>query len=59
MKYWFIVENVSSIYSDDCILVYNYFIKSKVVNLPLHLNQLESFKDHDSIGVWKIKSLKN
>lgn len=59
MKEWFTVESSPVLKTDNCILVDNYFFINKVVNLSLRLNQLKSLKTKTSIGVWKIKSLKN
>lgn len=45
--------------NDNCILVDNYFGINEVFNIPFKLKELNEYKCKDSIGVWKIKSLKN
>ena len=59
MKEGFIVENAYILNGDNCILVDNDIGSNIVYNLPLNENAIENNKDEDSIGVWKIKSLKN
>lgn len=59
MKEGFTVVNLPICVGDNCILVDNYLLKNRVSNIPLELIQLKQNKDERSIGVWKIKSLKN
>lgn len=59
MKAGFTVENDIIFKNDDCILVDNVEIGNFILNIPMRANQLDRLKDQHSIGVWKIKSLKN
>lgn len=59
MKDGFTVKNKKNWKNDNCILVKNYSIANVVYNLPTMRMNKTIKKDQYSIGVWKIKSLKN
>lgn len=59
MKEGFNVETDFFAKNDNCILVYNYFGINEVFNMPIRMIMIRKYKDQYSIGVWKIKSLKN
>ena len=58
MKANFKVFNAPCFQSHNCILVDNYHHGNVVSNKPIAQIQLTRLKDEDSIGVWKIKKLK-
>lgn len=58
MKAGFEIENKWFLKNDNCILVDNYPNNNLVYNLPLNIEILSVFKDEQTIGVWKIKTLK-
>ena len=59
MKEGFTFKNVVILKNDNCILVDNYILLNVISNIPVECNYLNIIKDKNSIGVWKIKSLKN
>jgi len=55
-KDWF-VQNLNNSEGNNCILVSNYSGNNKVMNCPIHINDMKDFFDkYNDIGVWKIKA---
>ena len=58
MKANFQVVNQQFFPTHNCILVDNCHLNNAVYNTPVELRHINHLKDEDSIGVWKIKNLK-
>ena len=58
MKANFTVLNTPSFRTHNCILVDNCHLNNAVYNTPVELKHINHLKDEESIGVWKIKKLK-
>ena len=56
MKKGYRVINIPALRNDNCIAVENYNIGNFVYNTPFPIKMIESIKDKNTIGVWKIKN---
>lgn len=58
MKAGYRIDNRRILKGDNCIVVYNYHHTNIICNVPIGFDIIHLWKDKNSIGIWKIKKLK-